>query len=300
MDRKRRAWIHVGRRLAALTLCAAAFGSSAAVAGQATDAVEVVVPVTVTEALGRAVAGLAPDMFRAEVDGVRVETAIVTVSRELAAAIVFAPGVVERWGEIRGGAAEAVRKCGGAATIVFSRDEPSAEGASAEGVRFAGSKDRYRWPGDELAGMIALGLDSMQAIPVRPGLRRAVFVVLEFPPEDLRHYRRSLLPQAAHEDIQVFVIWRSRQRYSEDEGRSMLLLEELVERTGGRAAQFRDPKRIPSIVAQFTSALRAAYELRLRVPAGSGERRIDIEVSLPKEDPRVQVSFRTRARIEPE
>jgi hypothetical protein len=162
--------------------------------------------VTVTDALGRAVAGLAPDMFRAEVDGVRAETASVTSSHELAAAIVFAPGVVERWGEIRDGAAEAVRKGGGSATIVFSRDEPNTENASAEGVRFAGSKDRYRRPGDELAGMIALGLDSMQSIPVRPGLRRAVFVVLEFPPEDLRHYRRSLLAQAAHEDVQVFVI----------------------------------------------------------------------------------------------
>lgn len=89
--------------------------------------------------------------------------------------------------------------------------------------------------------MIALGLDSMQSIPVRLGLRRAVFVVLQFPPEDLRHYRKSLLEQAASDDIQVFALWRSHQRYAEDEGRSMLLLEELVERTGGRAAQFRDP-----------------------------------------------------------
>jgi hypothetical protein len=239
-------------------------------------------------------------MFRVEVDGVRVETASAMGSHGLAAAIVFAPGVVERWGEIRDGAAEAVRKRWGGGNNRLLPTNPSAEGALAEGVRFAGSKDHYRWPGDELAGMIALGLDSMQSIPGRPGLRRAVFVVLEFPPEDLRHYRPSLLAQAAHEDIQVFVIWRSRQRYSEGEGRSMLLLEEFVERTGGRAAQFRDPKRIPSIVAQFTSALRAAYELRLRVPPGSGEPRIDVEVSLPKDDPRVQVSFRTRACIEPE
>jgi hypothetical protein len=109
-----------------------------------------------------------------------------------------------------------------------------------------------------------------------------------------------LLAQAAHEDIKAFVIWRSRKRYSEDDGRSKLVLEVLVERTGGRAAQFRDTKRIPSIVAQFIAALRAAYELRLRVPTGSGERRIDIEVSLPKEGPRVQVSCRKRARVEPE
>ena len=136
MSRKRRVWTHVRRRLAALTLCAA----SAAVAGQTAKTVEVVVPVTVTDASGRAVAGLVPEMFRAEVDGVPVETESFTASHELAAAIVFAPGVVERWGEIRDGAAEAIRKGGGSATIVFSRDEPNTENASVERVQFAGRR----------------------------------------------------------------------------------------------------------------------------------------------------------------
>lgn len=296
MKRKHRVWECVGLRLAGLTLCVAAVGSSATAGGQTANAVEVVVTVTVTDASGRAITGLAPAMFRAEVDGVPVEPESLASSHELTAAIVFAPGIVERWGEIREGVAEAIRESGGSSTTVFSRDEPIPESGSAVGVRFSGSKDRYRWSGDELAGMIALGLDSLQSLADAPGLRRAVFVVLEFPPEDLRHYRKSLLEQAASDNVQVFALWRSRRRYAEDEGRSMLLLEELVERTGGRAAQFRDPDRIPGIVAQFASALRAAYELRLTVPSRRDESRIDVDVSLPKEDPRIQVSFRTRAR----
>ena len=300
MNRRGRVVKRLSGALTALTLCAAALTLSDAVHGQTSDAVEVVVPVTVTDVSGRAVAGLAPETFRAEVDGERAEMLSVRSSHELAATIVFAPGVVKRWHEIRDEAADAVRNSGGKAVIVFSRDERAVDGASTEGVRFAGSKDRYRWPGDELAGMIALGLDSMQSIPVRPGLRRAVFVVLEFPPEELRHYRNSLLEQAASEDVQVFALWRSRQRYAENEGRSMLLLEQLVERTGGRAARFSEPARIPGMIAQFASALRAAYELRLRVSPNPAERRIDVEVSLPKEDPRVLTSFRTRARVEAE
>lgn len=47
----------------------------------------------------------------------------------------------------------------------------------------------------------------------------------------------------------------------------MLAIEELVDRTGGRSAQFNDPQRIPSMIAQFATALRAAYEFHLRVPA---------------------------------
>ncbi|MBI1355729.1 MAG: hypothetical protein GC160_15425 [Acidobacteria bacterium] len=300
MNRKRQVVKCLSLARTALALCAATLTLSGAVYGQTSDAVEVVVPVTVTDGSGRAVAGLAPEMFRAEVDGERAEMVSVRSSHEFAATIVFAPSVVKRWHEIREGAADAVRNSGGRAVIVFSRDESAVDGAWIEGVRFAGTKDRYRWPGDELAGMIALGLESMQSIPVRPGLRRAVFVVLEFPPEDLRHYRKSLLEQAASDDVQVFALWRSRQRYAENEGRSMLLLEQLVERTGGRAARFSEPARIPGMIAQFASALRAAYEVRVRVSPNPAERRIDVEVSLPKEDPRVLTSFRTRARVEAE
>lgn len=214
MGRDKRTSKVAARLTVVLAVTTFLLGVPSRAAAQAPRLPETVAPVTVTDGAGRAITGLGQQMFRVEVDGDPTQMASFSTSEDIAASIVFAPSVVKRWRKIRESAAEAVREStsAGRVTLVLASDEPRAEVASDEAVQFSQPKDRYRCRGGEFAGMIALGLESMQAIPSRKGLRQAVFVVLASPAEDLRYYRKSLVAQAAADDVQVFALWRSQRR----------------------------------------------------------------------------------------
>jgi len=266
---------------------------------------DLVIPATVTDGSGRAVTGFDRAKFRASINGRSVEMTGFATSRDLAAAIVFAPAVSGRWTSIPETIVKGLRDGGPdePVTLVLSQKEELREEGRPQDVQLIAPQQRYRTSGRELAEMILLGFDSMAQLPIHVGRRRAVFVVLSSPPETFRRYRRQLLNKAAEGDVQLFALWNARPNYSEYEGRSMKALEELVEQTGGRSAQFRNPEEIPGIVMQFAAALRQSYELHFQISSGASRGKlqdVDVELQLPSSDPQVRVSFRRKFSLIPD
>lgn len=260
----------------------------------------VLVPVTVTDEMGRIVSGLQRDNFTVYDD--KQSQPIISFNSEDAP---FSVGLVFDTSASMRGKMEAARLAAKAfwqsanpedeAFLVTFSDRAELQvdltGDFAEiqnGLLFAAPKGKT-------ALIDAVDL-AMRRLKSAHNSRKALLVISDGGDNNSRYSKDEILRYAREADVQVYGIGIHNGAGSPEEMSGPLLLEELAGATGGQHFMVRSTNELPDIAARIGVALHEQYMIGYQPPSGteSGKwRRIRVQLQVPKGLPDLRVYART-------
>jgi len=260
----------------------------------------VLVPVTVTDGMGRIVSGLRRDNFSIYDD--KQQQPIMSFSSEDAP---FSVGLVfDTSGSMSGKmdkARLAVRAFWQAANpedeafLVTFSDRAELRGDFTSDIADIQSRLLFAAPKGKTALIDAVDL-AMRHLKSAQNTRKALLVISDGGDNNSRFSKSELLQYAKEADVQIYGIGIHDGSSSPEEMSGPLLLEQLADATGGQHFMVRTENELPDIAARIGVALHDQYMIGYQPPGGAEPgkwRRIRVRLQAPKGVPTLRVYART-------
>lgn len=260
----------------------------------------VLVPVTVTDGMGRIVSGLRRDNFSIYDD--KQQQPIMSFSSEDAP---FSVGLVF---DTSGSMSGKMDKARLAARAFWQAANPEDEAFLVTFSRRAELQvDFTRDFADIQSGLLfaaakgptalidAVDL-AMRHLKSAQNTRKALLVISDGGDNNSRFSKSELLRYAREADVQIYGIGIHDGSSSPEEMSGPLLLEELADATGGQHFMVRNENELPDIAARIGVALHDQYMIGYQPPGGAEPgkwRRIRVRLQAPKGVPTLRVYART-------
>jgi len=260
----------------------------------------VLVPVTVTDGMGRIVSGLRRDNFSIYDD--KQQQPIMSFSSEDAP---FSVGLVLDTSGSMSGKMDKARLAARAfwqaanpedeAFLVTFSDRAELQGDFTNDIADIQSRLLFAAPKGKTALIDAVDL-AMRHLKSAQNTRKALLVISDGGDNNSRVSKSELLRYAKEADVQIYGIGIHDGSSSPEEMSGPLLLEQLADATGGQHFMVRSESELPDIAARIGVALHDQYMIGYQPPGGAEPgkwRRIRVRLQAPKGVPTLRVYART-------
>lgn len=260
----------------------------------------VLVPVTVTDEMGRIVSGLRRDNFSIYDD--KQQQPIVSFSSEDAP---FSVGLVFDTSGSMTGKMDKARLAARAfwqaanpedeAFLVTFSDRAELQRDFTSDIADIQSRLIFAAPKGKTALIDAIDL-AMRHLKAGHNTRKALLVISDGGDNNSRYSKRELLRNAEEADVQIYGIGIHDGLSSPEEMSGPLLLEELADATGGQHFMVESENELPDITARIGVALHDQYVIGYQPPDGAEPgkwRKIRVRLHAPKGVPTLRVYART-------